>query len=77
MPTESFFSDASLAFIASTESAKEGTAYSMKPTDGSGDFTFTRGSNLSATYVGRDGYIKKGYENLLLRQSNDFSHLDY
>jgi|DEB0MinimDraft_6_1074348.scaffolds.fasta_scaffold00137_7 hypothetical protein len=71
MPVESFFGDASLAFIASTESAKEGTAYSMKPTDGSGDFTFTRGSNLSATYVGKDGYIKKGYENFLLR-SNQF-----
>jgi len=71
MPVESFFGDASLAFIASTESAKEGTAYSMKPTDGSGDFTFTRGSNLSATYVGKDGYIKKGYENFL-RQSNSF-----
>ena len=71
MPVESFFGDASLAFFASTESAKEGTAYSMKPTDGSGDFTFTRGSNLSATYVGKDGYIKKGYENLLY-QSNQF-----
>jgi len=72
MPTESFFSDASLAFFASTESAKEGTAYSMKPTDGSGDFTFTRGSNLSATYVGKDGYIKKGYENTIIG-SNDFA----
>ena len=35
------------------------------------DFTFTRGSNLSATRVGPDGYIEKGRENLLL-QSNNF-----
>ena len=35
------------------------------------DFTFTRGSNLSATRVGKDGYIEKGRENLLL-QSNNF-----
>lgn len=35
------------------------------------DFTFTRGSNLTATRVGKDGYIEKGRENLLL-QSNQF-----
>ena len=35
------------------------------------DFTFTRGSNLSATRVGPDGLIEKGRENLLL-QSNNF-----
>ena len=35
------------------------------------DFDFTRGSNLSATRVGKDGYIEKGRENLLL-QSNQF-----
>lgn len=50
----------------------DGVLGSAKPTDGSGDFTFTRGSNLSATRVGPNGYIEKGYENLLL-QSNTFS----
>jgi hypothetical protein len=35
------------------------------------DFTFTRGTNLTATRVGKDGYIEKGRENLLL-QSNQF-----
>ena len=36
-----------------------------------GDFTFTRGSNLSATRVDVNGLIEKGRENLLL-QSNSF-----
>jgi len=36
------------------------------------DFTFARGSNLSATRIGPDGLIEKGRENLLL-QSNTFS----
>ena len=35
------------------------------------EFTFSRGSNLSATRVNADGNIEKGYENLLL-QSNSF-----
>ena len=52
---------------------EDGTLGSLKPTDGSGDFTFSRGSNLTATRIGEDGYIKKGYENLLL-QSNSFSN---
>lgn len=50
---------------------EDGTLGSVKPTDGTGDFTFTRGSNLSATRIKEDGYIEKGYENLLL-QSNTF-----
>ena len=37
----------------------------------SGDFDFTRGSNLAATRVDVDGLIEKGRENLLL-QSNQF-----
>ena len=49
-----------------------GVLGSVKPTDGTGDFTFSRGSNISATRVNEDGYIEKGYENLLLR-SNTFS----
>ena len=50
---------------------EDGTLGSLKPTDGSGDFTFSRGSNLSATRINEQGYIEKGYENLLL-QSNNF-----
>ena len=50
---------------------EDGTLASVKPTDGTGDFTFSRGSDISATRVNADGYIEKGYENLLL-QSNSF-----
>jgi hypothetical protein len=71
MATESFFSNASLAYLASAGAGKDGKTYSIKPTDGSGDFTFSRGSNLAATRVGADGLIEKGRENLLL-QSNQF-----
>ena len=73
MPTESFFSQSSLAYIASAGAGKDGKAYSIKPIDGTGDFTFSRGSNLAATRVGAgpNFYIEKGRENLLL-QSNQF-----
>ena len=67
----SFFDDASLAFLPSSGAGKDGKAYSIKPTTGDGDFTFSRGSNLAATRVGADGLIEKGRENLLL-QSNQF-----
>jgi len=50
---------------------ENGTLGSLKPLDGTGDFTFSRGSDISATRVNEDGYIEKGYENLLL-QSNSF-----
>ena len=66
-----FFDDASLAFLASGAAGKDGKAYSIKPTDGTGDFTFSRGSNLSATRVNASQLIEKGRENLLL-QSNQF-----
>jgi len=49
---------------------KESKVYSHKPVDGSGDFTYTRGTD-TATRVGADGYIKKERANLLL-QSNQF-----
>jgi len=49
----------------------DGKLLSVKPEDRSGDFTFSRGSNLAATRVGADGLIEKGRENLLL-QSNQF-----
>jgi len=67
----SFFDDASLAFLPSGGAGKDTKAYSIKPTDGSGDFTFSRGSTLAATRVGPTGLIEKGRENLLL-QSNNF-----
>ena len=51
---------------------EDGTLGSLQPLDGTGDFTFTRGSNISATRVNEDGYIEKGYDNLLL-QSNTFN----
>ena len=50
---------------------KDGLLVSTVPEDRSGDFAVARGANLSATRIGEDGYIKKGYENLLL-QSNTF-----
>ena len=50
---------------------KDGTLYSAKPTNGDGDFTFSRGSNLAATRINSEGLIEKGRENLLL-QSNSF-----
>jgi hypothetical protein len=67
----SFYDDASLVFLPSGQAGKDGKAYSMKPTDGSGDFTFSRGSNLTATRVDSNGLIEKGRENLL-KQSNQF-----
>jgi len=54
---------------------EDGTLGSLKPTDGSGDFTFSRGSNLSATRINEQGYIEKGYENTLLA-SNDWAQSD-
>ena len=50
---------------------KDGTLYSAKPTNGDGDFTFSRGSNLAATRVNSEGLIEKGRENLLT-YSNTF-----
>jgi hypothetical protein len=67
----SYYDDASLMLLASGGAQKDGKVYSVKPTDGSGDFTFTRGSNLSATRVDASQLIEKGRENVLL-QSNQF-----
>ena len=67
----SYYDDASLMLLASGGAQKDGKVYSVKPTDGSGDFTFTRGSNLSATRVNASQLIEKGRENILL-QSNSF-----
>jgi hypothetical protein len=65
----SLYKDASLVMIPSA--VKDGKLYSIRPTDGSGDFTFSRGSNLAATRVDVNGLIEKGRENRLL-QSNQF-----
>jgi len=65
----SLYKSSSLAMIPTAY--KDGKLYSIRPTDGSGDFTFSRGSNLAATRVASSGYIEKGRENLLL-QSNNF-----
>jgi hypothetical protein len=50
---------------------KDGKVYSIKPTDGSGDFTFSRGTD-TATRVNSSGLIEKERMNLLL-QSNNFN----
>jgi hypothetical protein len=63
------FDSASLALIPS--GVKDGKAYSIKPTDGSGDFTFSRGTG-TATRVNASGLIEKERSNQLL-QSNTFS----
>jgi hypothetical protein len=65
----SLFTDASLVMIPS--GYKTSKVYSVKPTDGSGDLTFTR-SNDTATRVGPDGLIEKVRTNLIL-QSNTFT----
>ena len=66
----SLYKDASLVMIPSAY--KDGKLYSIRPTDGDGDFTFSRGSNLAATRVDVNGLIEKGRENVLLH-SNDFT----
>lgn len=70
----SLYDDASLAMIPS--GIKNGKLYSIKPSSGVGDFTFTRGSNLAATRVDENGLIEKGRENLLL-QSNNFTSVSW
>ena len=57
----SYFDDASLVMIPS--GYKTSKVYSVKPTDGTGDLTFTR-SNDTATRVGPDGLIEKVRTNL-------------
>jgi hypothetical protein len=64
------YDSASLALIPS--GVKDGKAYSIKPTDGSGDFTFSRGTG-TATRVNASGLIEKERSNQLL-QSNTFSN---
>ena len=65
----SFYEDASLVVIPS--GYKTSKIYAEKPTDGSGDLTFTRASG--ATRVGANGLIEEVRTNLCL-QSNTFSN---
>lgn len=58
----SFYSDASLVMIPSGYKASK--VYSAKPTDGTGDLTFTR-SNDTATRFGPDGLIQRVRTNLM------------
>jgi hypothetical protein len=58
----SLYKDASLVMLPTAY--KDGKLYSVRPTDGSGDFTFSRGT--TATRVASSGYIEKGRENVLL-----------
>lgn len=64
----SIYDKSSLVLIPS--GTKTGKVYSQKPTNGDGDFTFTRAS--AATRVNADGNIEKETSNLLL-QSNSFN----
>ena len=70
----SLYKSSSLVMIPSAY--KDGKLYSIRPTDGSGDFTFSRGSNLAATRVDVNGLIEKGRENLL-PYSNSFSNSNW
>ena len=65
----SLFEDASLVMIPS--GYKAGKVYSIKPSNGDGDFDFTRAS--AATRVNEQGLIEKERGNLLT-YSNDFSN---
>jgi hypothetical protein len=64
----SLYDSASLVMIPS--GVKDGKVFSIKPTDGSGDFTFSRGTD-TATRVNASGLIEKERSNQLL-QSNTF-----
>ena len=64
----SFFSDASLVYVPSA--VKDAKTYSIKPTDGSGDLSFSRGSDIEATRVNANGYIEKAKVNLLYHSNN-------
>ena len=65
----SLYDKSSLVLIPS--GAKNGKVFSQKPVSGAGDFTFSRGSNLSATRVNASQLIEKGRENIFV-QSNQF-----
>jgi len=62
--------DDSASLVIMPSGVKDGKEYSIKPTDGSGDFTFSRGTD-TATRVNSSGLIEKERSNQLL-QSNQF-----
>jgi len=64
----SYFEDASLVYIPSA--VKNAKTYSIKPTDGSGDLTFSRASN--ATRVNSSGLVEKVRTNEFI-YSEDYS----
>jgi hypothetical protein len=66
--TQSIYRKSSLAFI--PRGAVDGVVPTIKPTDGSGDFTFSRGTG-TATRVNASGLIEKERSNQIL-QSNTF-----
>lgn len=66
----SFYDDASIVLIPS--GYKTSKLYSQKPTDGSGDLTFTR-TGSTATRVNESGLIERCRTNLLL-QSQTFDN---
>jgi hypothetical protein len=68
----SFFEDASLVLIPSA--IKDEKVYSVKPTDGTGDLTFSRASD--ATRVASNGLIEKVRTNEIL-YSQDFSNAEW
>ena len=68
----SYFDDASLVLIPS--GYKNQKIYSVKPTDGTGDLTFTRASD--ATRVASNGLIEKVRTNLVL-QSQTFDNASW
>lgn len=70
MANYNLFDAASLAMVPT--GIKDGKLYSVKPNDGAGDFTFSRGTDLTATRVNADGLIEKGRTNKLI-QSNTFN----
>lgn len=66
------YDKASLVLIPS--GTKTSKVYSQKPTNGDGDFTFSR--STAATRVNASGNIEKETQNLIT-QSNNFSHSDW
>ena len=69
----SFYDDSTLMFLAAGAVGKDGKASTIKPVGGAAPLLVTRGSNLTATRVDKNGLIEKGRENLLT-YSNDFSN---
>jgi hypothetical protein len=66
----STYDDASLIMFPS--GYKEDKIYSLKPTDGSGDLTFTRAS--SATRVIAEGLIENGKDLQMLTHLTQLTH---